>query len=285
MADAVFALHKKHKTHPWVTMLAPAAVNIPLLLAASWGVRNALIQSPEIANSSGLWLQSFGEPDSTAILPIATALMAFTNVQLLERAQRIRKELHKLTAVKPAVTVSSTPAAAVDTPPASACCSSSTCAHRPELPPARPQPGNKRYKSTVMPPGHRGSKAPKLKTNPKSQIADETKLKSAWQLIDDPHVWSSNFVRRGPQLENVSKGNRILQYALSDRERMAQGLGNFMSVVSICLVPMGLMAPSVSPSSQPKPLANVSLSIRTGLRPCRSQRCRPSVSHTSIPRS
>lgn len=252
MADAVFTLHKTHKTHPWVTMLAPAAVNIPLLIAASWGVRNALIASPEIANSSSLWLQSLGEPDPTAILPIASAILAYANIEIIQRAQRIRKELHKLLAVEPPKPLEPIP--------------NDPAALKP-IPGPSPEAANKlltklsqedtAHSDSLNGPGLRKTRASTRLERPRSQIVDETKVKPG----SDPKIHLENLKerrrRRGkPQLENVSKVNRALAFALSDRERMSKGFGNFMALVSIGIVPMGMMTPSVSlpPTSALLPL-------------------------------
>ncbi|EKD00406.1 hypothetical protein A1Q2_05243 [Trichosporon asahii var. asahii CBS 8904] len=253
MADAVFIMHKTHRTHPWVTMLAPAAVNIPLLIAASFGVRNALLASPEIATSSSLWLQSLGDPDSTAILPIATAILAYGNIELIQRSQRIRKKLHKLADVAPKEKLDQVeklepmPDAPDHLKPRPGPTPEAASDHMLELGPAKENLGQ----SGQLRPGIARARASSRLEKPRSQIVDETRLKPGsppFRPLEPPKPVPKGERRKPrapPKLENVSKVNRVLEFALSDRDRMSKGFGNFMSVVAICIVPAGMMTPAL----------------------------------------
>lgn len=248
-------MHKTHRTHPWVTMLAPAAVNIPLLIAASFGVRNALLASPEIATSSSLWLQSLGDPDSTAILPIATAILAYGNIELIQRSQRIRKKLHKLADVAPKEKLDQVeklepmPDAPDHLKPRPGPTPEAASDHMLELGPAKENLGQ----SGQLRPGIARARASSRLEKPRSQIVDETRLKPGsppFRPLEPPKPVPKGERRKPrapPKLENVSKVNRVLEFALSDRDRMSKGFGNFMSVVAICIVPAGMMTPAVSP--------------------------------------
>lgn len=256
------ALNKKHKTGKFAMMWAGLLINTPLLITMSFAVRNALASSPEMATSTALWLSTFGDPDGTGILPIATGILAYANIELIRRSQRITRALYadpsyegsEIAAAASAegsgpnadaagFASGSTPAA-VRTAPALPSASS----HRPQVPPVERSPG-KRGVSDVK---HVwGEKSETRRTSstvgklPRSRIGPDGPEQRAQRGQRGQREQRGNKAR-GPteaELETVTSG------AVGDPanvDRVSKGITNFMTLFAIAMVPIGLNTPSVS---------------------------------------
>jgi inner membrane protein COX18 len=79
-------LHKHFKTHPTITMIAPLAVHVPILITLSLTLRRALeLPGSTMASEGFLWITNLGVPDSVGVLPLLGALIALTNAETLGR--------------------------------------------------------------------------------------------------------------------------------------------------------------------------------------------------------
>lgn len=276
MKEAVYGLHKQHKTHPIWTMLAPVAVNVPLLIAASWGVRNALVTHPEIAQATGLWFSSFGEPDSSGILEIGTAMLAMGNIELMKRANAVRKQLYGSVVdaegevqraqqaqqgsvvsdnalAEDSAAASSKPPAPGPAPPSAnpqAAQGSRVFGHRPTPPPA--SPSDKRSLSSSPPAAKKArSRAPRAV----SQIPVAGRPGTPGNPVEVQIPSSALRQKRAPtpmpgkdDMTHVTR-SKAFAFAVKDRDRITKGLTNFFSVLAIAIVPIGLWTPSVSRAS------------------------------------
>lgn len=80
------ALHKRFGTHPFITMGAPLAVHVPILITVSMTLRRALeLPGSTMASEGFLWLNTLGEVDPIGALPILGAMIALTNAETLGR--------------------------------------------------------------------------------------------------------------------------------------------------------------------------------------------------------
>ncbi|TXT08673.1 hypothetical protein VHUM_02801 [Vanrija humicola] len=83
LAKEQSALHKKHGTHPFITVLAPLAVHIPVLVITSMAIRHAMaVPDSALAADSFLWIPKLIDPDPAYVLPLLGGLLAFGNAEL-----------------------------------------------------------------------------------------------------------------------------------------------------------------------------------------------------------
>ena len=69
-----------------MTMIAPLAVHVPLLITVSLTLRRALeMPGSTFASEGFLWIQTLGDVDPIGALPIIGALVALTNAEALGR--------------------------------------------------------------------------------------------------------------------------------------------------------------------------------------------------------
>lgn len=80
------ALHKRFGTHPIITMGAPLAVHVPVLITVSLTLRRALeLPGSPMASEGFWWIDALGEVDPIGALPILGAMIALTNAETLGR--------------------------------------------------------------------------------------------------------------------------------------------------------------------------------------------------------
>jgi len=138
VADAQYALHKKHGTHPVLTMAVPFITNIPILLITSLAIRNA-IQMPDTAlvGQSLLWIKDITEPDPHGAMGMIAGCMAFASSEIHNVR---RRRFEKIAAEEAAPSVPAevdaleTPATAAATPTPTAPSAPARTAAKPKLP-------------------------------------------------------------------------------------------------------------------------------------------------------
>lgn len=99
--DQQAALHKKYGTHPMKIILTPIAINLPLLIMVSMGIRHALsVPGSLMAAEQVAWLvDGLGQPDPLWILPFVGGITSFAAAEYSStRRNRERAEMDKATA-------------------------------------------------------------------------------------------------------------------------------------------------------------------------------------------
>lgn len=86
-------MHKKHRTHPTITLLVPLAVSVPLFIVMSMTIRQAVTTYPELAMQSFQWIKHMGEPDPQWILPMVAGMLGFANAEMSDKKFAVRQEL------------------------------------------------------------------------------------------------------------------------------------------------------------------------------------------------
>ena len=82
MTEHLAILHKKHKTHPLITLSVPFLINVPILIIFSLTIRGALqIPGNAMALESLGWIPQLGEPDR--LLPALGGLLAMANAEIM----------------------------------------------------------------------------------------------------------------------------------------------------------------------------------------------------------
>jgi len=99
-----------------MTMIAPLAVHVPILITLSLTLRRALeLPGSSMASEGFLWLTNLGVPDSAGVLPLLGALIALTNAETLGRKRE--QAMEAIAAKKLASTKKTTLPGKTPTPP------------------------------------------------------------------------------------------------------------------------------------------------------------------------
>ena len=164
MAAHQAALHKKHRTHPTITLLAPIAVNLPILVVFSLTIRHALdVPGSAMAIESLGWITRLMDGDM--LLAALGGGLGMVNAELVEGRRAALERQGEAAVVEKARTPEPKPArrepsVATSRTLSKRSLSTSQPSGRSPTPPRRPPPQVEKAQSTTTP--ARTSPSPEL---------------------------------------------------------------------------------------------------------------------------